>query len=161
MYQLGRAATAVWIVEGTVFAARKHALQVIVAEQTLHIFHELPIQRFFMQDQFVMTWINRVYSFIHIPGSITFLVWLFYYTNTRNCVAGRQLDTGFGETNRLAGPKLYESRRRTMALCNLIAFIVFTTWPCMPPRLLSADTTDDAAGKLAWSYGYVGRLVES
>lgn len=33
--------------------------------------------------------------------------------------------------------------------------IVFTAWPCMPPRLLSADTSDDATGKLARSYGFV------
>lgn len=61
-----------------------------------------------------------MYSFIHIPGSIAFLVGLFYYTHTA--------------TYR---PRLFEARRRTMALCNLLAFVIFTAWPCMPPRLLS------------------------
>jgi hypothetical protein len=42
-----------------------------------------------------------------------------------------------------------------MAFCNLLAFIIFTFWPCMPPRLLSADTSDTITGKLARSYGFV------
>ncbi|KAH8813047.1 hypothetical protein F5884DRAFT_321646 [Xylogone sp. PMI_703] len=152
VYQLGRAATAVWIVEGTVHAARKHALQVIAWEQKLNIFHELEVQRWFMGHPFLMTWINRIYSFIHIPGSIAFLVWLFYYTNTRNRLQQGNIDDAKGSP---AGPRLYESRRRTMAFCNLLAFIVFTLWPCMPPRLLSADKSSGEVGKLARSYGFV------
>ncbi|CZR55643.1 related to integral membrane protein [Phialocephala subalpina] len=156
VYQLGRAATAVWIVEGTIFAARKHAIQVIAVEERIHIFWELPMQQFFMQNQFIMTWINRTYSFIHIPGSIAFLIWLFYYTNTRNHADEHQSDKSVGGVKGSpAGPRLYESRRRTMAFCNLLAFVIFTAWPCMPPRLLSADTSDDNAGKLARSYGFV------
>jgi len=156
VYQLGRAATAVWIVEGTVHVARKHALEVIAAEERLHIFWELSIQKFFMQNQFIMIWIKRTYSFIHIPGSIAFLIFLFYYTNTRNRLDEAQLDKDFGETKGSpAGPRLYESRRRTMAFCNLLAFIIFTAWPCMPPRLLSADTSQGETGKLARRYGFV------
>lgn len=140
-------------------AARKHALQVIVAEERLHMFWELPIQQFFMKSDFWMTWINRTYSFIHIPGSIAFLVWLFYYTNTRNRIGNTRSENSFGESKGSpAGSHLYESRRRTMAFCNLLAFIIFTLWPCMPPRLLSADTSDDVVGKLARSYGYVSLL---
>ncbi|KAN0093485.1 hypothetical protein V8E51_016669 [Hyaloscypha variabilis] len=156
VYQLGRAATAVWIVEGTVHAARYHALKVIAAEEKLRIFWELDIQHFFMKNQFVMTWINRTYSFIHIPGSIAFLVWLFYYTNTRNRLDESQSGKNFGETKGSpAGPRLYESRRRIMAFCNLLAFIIFTVWPCMPPRLLTADTSMGESGQLARSYGFV------
>ncbi|KAG9236437.1 hypothetical protein BJ875DRAFT_227459 [Amylocarpus encephaloides] len=156
VYQLGRAATAVWIVAGTIHAARYHALQVITAEEQLHMFWELPIQQFFMKHEFMMTWINRIYSFIHIPGSIAFLVWLFYYTNTRNRIDDKQSGKGGGGTaGSPAGPRLYESRRRTMAFCNLIAFIIFTIWPCMPPRLLSSDTSTGETGQLARSYGFV------
>jgi hypothetical protein len=156
VYQLGRALTAEWIIEGTVVAAEKHALQVIAAEEYLHIFWELPIQRFFMKNIFLMTWINRTYSFIHIPGSIAFLVWLFYYTNTRNRLDECQARKGVGEVRGSpAGPRLYESRRRTMAFCNLLALAIFTIWPCMPPHLLSADISNTETGKLARSYGYV------
>jgi len=125
-----------------------------VAEKYLSVFWELPIQAFFMNNQFIMTWINRIYSFIHIPGSIAFLIWLFYYTNARNRIDESLNGEDIGEGKGLAVEShLYASRRRTMALCNLLAFIVFTLWPCMPPRLLSADDTDDAAGRLSRSYG--------
>lgn len=104
----------------------------------------------------MMTWINRVYSFIHIPGSIAFLVWLFYYTNTRNRIDAAQPGKVAGQAKGSpAGPRLYEARRRTMAFCNLLAFIVFTFWPCMPPRLLSSDDSDTPTGILARSYGFV------
>ncbi|KAJ9637804.1 hypothetical protein H2199_007298 [Coniosporium tulheliwenetii] len=84
VYQLGRAFTAVTLVKGTVEVARQHALQLIHLEQSLHLFHELPIQRFFLAHPTLLTWINRIYSYIHIPGTILFLVWLYYYTTTRN-----------------------------------------------------------------------------
>jgi hypothetical protein len=109
-----------------------------------------------MQNPFVMTWINRVYSFIHIPGSIAFLVWLFYHTHARSYRLNASQRAQGGETRRaLAGPRLYESRRRTMALCNLLAFVIFTAWPCMPPRLLSADGSKGETGRKARSYGFV------
>lgn len=151
VYQLGRAATAVWMAEGTIVAAEKHALQVIAAEEYLHIFWEIPIQQFFIKNTFLITWINRIYSFIHIPGSIAFLIWLFYYTNSRNGFT-KNLGGFIGHTT---GPRLYERRRRTMALCNLLAFIIFTIWPCMPPRLLSADNSENDTGRLARSYGFI------
>ena len=48
------------------------------------MFWEIPIQRFFMSYPHLMTGINWLYSFIHIPGTIAFLVWLYYYTITSN-----------------------------------------------------------------------------
>jgi hypothetical protein len=97
-----------------------------------------------------MIWINRTYSFIHIPGTILFLVMLYYYTSPKK--SSRE----FGDTARsAAGPRLYEARRRTMAMCNLIAFIVFTIWPCMPPRLLSDKTVEGPSGDEARKYGFV------
>jgi hypothetical protein len=42
-----------------------------------------------------------------------------------------------------------------MATCNLIAFIIFTLWPCMPPRLLSDPEVPGDVGKQARSYGFV------
>ncbi|KAF2264758.1 integral membrane protein [Lojkania enalia] len=156
VYQLGRAFSAVTLVEGTVNVARHHALQLIHLEKSLHIFYELPIQHWFLKHPFLMHWTNRIYSFIHIPGTILFLVWLYYYTTTRN-----RLDLPFsnkpaGEADGSpSGPKLYAARRRTMAVCNLIAFIVFTLWPCMPPRLLSDKDVPGKIGEEARSYGFV------
>ncbi|KAH7067556.1 integral membrane protein [Paraphoma chrysanthemicola] len=153
VYQLGRAFGAVTMVEGTVNVARRHALQLIHLEQRLHIFHELSVQAWFLQHPFLMHWTNRIYSFIHIPGTILFLVWLYFYTTTRNRI---DLPSHNREpSGSPAGPKLYAARRRTMAMCNLIAFIVFTLWPCMPPRLLSDPDVPGSVGKEARSYGFV------
>jgi hypothetical protein len=152
VYQLGRAFSAVTMVEGTVNVARRHALQLIHLEQRLHIFHELSVQHWFLRHPFLMHWTNRIYSFIHIPGTILFLVWLFFYTTTQNRV---DLPTHTKAEGSPAGPKLYAARRRTMATCNLIAFIVFTLWPCMPPRLLSDPNVPGAVGVEARSFGFV------
>lgn len=156
VYQLGRAFTALTIVEGTVNVARNHALQVIAIEQNLHIFWEVPIQQFFMGYPTLMRYINWLYSFIHIPGTIAFLVWLYYYTITNNrLVQHRSGGVNGSLQGSPAGPWLFEARRRTMAVCNLMAFVVFTLWPCMPPRLLSDKEVPGQVGELARSFGFV------
>ncbi|KAK2608403.1 hypothetical protein QQS21_003089 [Conoideocrella luteorostrata] len=152
VYQLGRAFSALTLVQGTVNVARRHALEVIHVEQRLHIFWEVPIQKFFLQRPTLLLWINRVYSFIHIPGTIFFLVALYYVTTTRK---RRDITGRAQKDNVAAGPGLYEARRRTMAVCNLIAFVVFTLWPCMPPRLLSDLEYDGDSAVEAKSFGFV------
>lgn len=144
------------MVDDTVDVARKHALQIIHLEKRLHIFWELPIQHWFLKHPTILHWTNRIYSFIHIPGTILFLVWLYYYTTTRNRVDLPLPNKAAGEADGSpAGPKLYAARRRTMAVCNLLAFIVFTLWPCMPPRLLSDEDVPGPIGDEARSYGFV------
>ena len=141
--------------EGTVDVARKHALQLVHLEKKLHIFIEPHVQKFFMSYPTLMIWINRIYSFIHIPGTILFLVWLYYFTTTANRVEERGDKMVENSEGSPAGPRFFEARRRTMAMCNLIAFIVFTLWPCMPPRLLSDESVEGAIGDEARSYGFV------
>ncbi|KAF2705812.1 integral membrane protein [Pleomassaria siparia CBS 279.74] len=156
VYQLGRAFTAVHLVEGTVNVARRHALQLIHIEQSLHLFFELPIQHWFLKHPLLMHWTNRTYSFIHIPGTILFLVGLYYYTTTRNRLDLPLPNKPLGQADGSpAGPRLYAARRRTMAVCNLLAFIIFTMWPCMPPRLLSDPDVPGKIGEEARSYGFV------
>ncbi|KKK16236.1 hypothetical protein ARAM_001787 [Aspergillus rambellii] len=155
-YQLGRAFTAVTLQEGTIDVARKHALRLIEIEQALGLFCEVPIQRFFLQRPVLMKYTNWIYSFIHIPGTIAFLVWLYYYTTTLNRFDDSQPGKPQGVmSGSPAGPLLYQARRRTLAVCNLLAFVVFTIWPCMPPRLLSDENVSGPQGKLARSYGFV------
>ena len=143
VYQLGRAFAAVTMVQGTVHVARNHALQLVHLEKWLGIFWEPAIQLYFMQYPAMMHWINRTYSFIHIPGSILFLIWLYYTTIISRADGGGD------------GPAIYQARRRTMAFCNLIAFTVFTAWPCMPPRLLSDPKYRGPNAQEAKSYGFV------
>lgn len=97
---------------------------------------------------------NWVYSYIHIPATILFLVWLYYHTITASSPSSHRENPAQGIAT-LQGAALYEARRRTMAMCNLIAFMIFTSWPCMPPRLLSDPSVKGAVGNLARSYGFV------
>ncbi|PGH09593.1 hypothetical protein AJ79_05649 [Helicocarpus griseus UAMH5409] len=146
-YQLARAFTAVALKDKTVEIARKHAIQLINLEEGLHIFCEMQIQRYFLRHSMLIAWMNWLYSFIHIPGTIAFLVCLYYYTTTRNRMADRSgspTDAAF-----------YQARRRTLALCNLLAFVIFTLWPCMPPRLLRDSSAKGSVGELPNSYGFV------
>ncbi|KAF5604613.1 integral membrane protein [Fusarium pseudocircinatum] len=152
VYQVGRAITALTLDEGTVDVARRHALQIIHLEQRLHIFWEIDFQKWFLARPTLLHWINRIYSFIHIPGTITFLVVLYYFTTTRH----RRYAAGRVRSDTVAaGPALYEARRRTMAMCNLLAFVVFTSWPCMPPRLLSDPEYKGPDAEEAKSFGFV------
>lgn len=140
----------------TVDIARSHALQVIRIERSLGIFVETDIQKFFLNRPVLMNVTNWIYSFIHIPGTIAFLVFLFYYTTTRNSLDDPRyspLEHELGGSP--AGPPLYAARRRTLAVCNLCAFVVFMLWPCMPPRLLSDEKVAGSVGDLARSYGFV------
>lgn len=161
VYQLGRAFTAVTLQESTVDTAREHALQVIHMEQRLGIFIEPAVQGWFLQRPELMRWTNKTYSFIHIPGTILYLIVLYYVTTARPRQKIQEENGGrpiSGNWRKLAprfGPDTYEKRRRTMAFCNLLAFIVFTFWPCMPPRLLSDPNYTGEFAKEAKSYGFV------
>ncbi|KAJ5328961.1 hypothetical protein N7452_009351 [Penicillium brevicompactum] len=155
-YQLGRAFTAVTLKDDTVDIARKHALQLINIEVKLGIFFETAIQQSFLRHATRMVWINWIYSFIHIPGTIAFLVWLYYYTTVRNRVDETQSGKPKGVVSGSpAGPLLYQARRRTLAVCNLLAFVVFTLWPCMPPRLLSDPAPEGRDAEVGRSYGFI------
>jgi hypothetical protein len=82
------------------------------------------------------------------------LVILLY--GTRNRLAKRQLDQLRGVMNGSPyGPALYEARRRTMALCNLFPFVIFTLWPCMPLRFLRNTSIEGPEGIIAKSFGFV------
>ncbi|KAK4127016.1 hypothetical protein N657DRAFT_588890 [Parathielavia appendiculata] len=161
VYQLGRAFTAVRLQTSTVNTARKHALQIIHAEQRLGIFIEPVVQRWFLESPALMRWTNKTYSFIHIPGTILYLIILYHVTTARpkekfqDEHGGKSVLHNWRELALPFGPAIYERRRRTMAMCNLLAFIVFTFWPCMPPRLLSDPTYTGEYAKQAKSFGFV------
>lgn len=116
-YQIGRAFTALTLQADLTPIARLHALSLISLEKRLGLFIELDVQHWFLPRPVLLKIINCMYSFIHIPGTITFLACLYHY----------------------APRPLFEARRRTLAICNLIAFVIFTSWPCMPPRLLPEE----------------------
>ena len=56
----------------------------------------------------------RTYAMVHIPATIAFMAYSYRYF----------------------APQIFQSTRRTLVICNCLAFIIFSLWPCMPPRLL-------------------------
>lgn len=67
----------------------------------------------------------RTYAMVHIPATIAFMAYSYKYFH----------------------PQIFQSTRRTLVVCNCLAFIVFSSWPCMPPRLLPFE-----------EFGYVDTL---
>ncbi|EAQ89413.1 hypothetical protein CHGG_06032 [Chaetomium globosum CBS 148.51] len=161
VYQLGRAFTAVTLQEDTVDTAREHGLQVIRLEQALGIFVEPAVQQWFLERPTLMRWTNKTYSFIHIPGTILYLIVLYHITTARprhklqEEHGGKSVLENWRDLAPPFGPAIFERRRRTMAMCNLLAFIVFTLWPCMPPRLLSDPSYMGEYAQEAKSFGFV------
>lgn len=88
--------------------------------------------------------LNKGYALIHIPGTVYFMAW--YYS---------------------AAPThaIFATVRRTITLCNLTAFAVFMSYPCMPPRLLPAeygfvDTVRRDSAESVWMSGrFVNHLA--
>ncbi|KAL4863208.1 hypothetical protein BDV12DRAFT_30578 [Aspergillus spectabilis] len=87
-----------------------------------------------------MTFFNRIYSLVHIPGTVAFLSWYYW-----------------------AAPDFerFAIARRTMTLGNFVAFIVFCFFPCMPPRLLpeSYNFHDTVRQENAESVWVGGKMV--
>ncbi|RAK76477.1 phosphatase PAP2 family protein [Aspergillus fijiensis CBS 313.89] len=101
--------------------AQDHAIGVLNLEHNSFLSIFFPIEEADFQAFFInghpnwMTFFNRIYSLVHIPGTVAYLSWWYY--------AAPDFDR-------------YAIARRTMTLGNFMAFIIFCFWPLMPPRLL-------------------------
>ncbi|MCJ1277320.1 hypothetical protein MMC21_005132 [Puttea exsequens] len=104
--------------------AQAHGLSVLEFEQFswasfLFPWREHDVQQWFMEGhQTALTVLNRAYALIHIPGTVGFIAWYYYIAPSHPTFA---------------------SIRRTLTLTNLFAFLTFTLYPCMPPRLLPPE----------------------
>lgn len=106
---------------------------------------EIQVQNWFLQNHpLFLTILNKFYALIHIPGSVYFMAW-YYYAAPRHAI--------------------FAKVRRTVTLCNLLAFVVFTMYPCMPPRLLPKeygfiDTVRRDSAESVWMAGkFVNHLA--
>jgi hypothetical protein len=80
---------------------------------------EIDVQKWFLEGhEGLLTFFNKAYALIHIPGTVYFMAWYYYAAPTHS---------------------IFAVVRRTMTLCNLLAFTIFTAYPCMPPRLLPKE----------------------
>ncbi|KAK1753908.1 PAP2 superfamily-domain-containing protein [Echria macrotheca] len=112
-----------------------HAQQLLTLEKSLGIDVELPLQRLILHHApWLMTALSRVY-FSHIVLGLIFLV--YSYT-----VLPRHT---------------FSAIRRTLALENVLAFLVLTVWRCAPPRLMPhpqygyRDIVHESSGNTAWT----------
>ena len=106
---------------------------------------ETDLQHWFMDGHLTaLTFLNRAYSLVHIPGTVSFISWYYF--------AAPSHDT-------------FTVVRRTMSLTNLLAFTVFTIFPTMPPRLLPKgfgfhDTVRHDNAESVWQSGkYANQLA--
>ncbi|WWC66003.1 uncharacterized protein I303_108625 [Kwoniella dejecticola CBS 10117] len=114
IYQIARAMQALTMGSDFRILAERHARQIIEIEKVLHLDMELALQRIVMERSWLLTFFNKTYAMVHIPATIAFMAYSYRYFS----------------------PLVFQSTRRTLVLCNCLAFIVFSSWPCMPPRLL-------------------------
>ncbi|KAJ5813651.1 uncharacterized protein N7503_000401 [Penicillium pulvis] len=127
---------------GVVQVARDHAINILDFEQQsarwMFPIKEVDFQSFFIQNHpSILTVFNRIYSLVHIPGTVLFLSWYYY--------AAKEHDS-------------FAVARRTMTLGNFVAFLVFCVYPCMPPRLLPKsygfyDTVRQGNAESVWVGG--------
>lgn len=115
VYQGSRAIVAKTFNENTTELAQAHGIAILDIESALGIDVEKGLQNYFIASHpGLLALLNKIYSFIHIPGTLLF----------------------FAYTYSTLPHTLFTQTRRTLALSNLIAFIIFTILPTMPPRLL-------------------------
>ncbi|WWC73802.1 uncharacterized protein I206_107774 [Kwoniella pini CBS 10737] len=114
IYQIARAMQALTMGSDFRILAEKHAREIIAIEKFLHLDIELGLQKIVMNRPWLLTLFNKTYAMVHIPATIAFMAYSYRYFS----------------------PLVFQSTRRTLVLCNCLAFIVFSSWPCMPPRLL-------------------------
>ncbi|KAK4630786.1 uncharacterized protein CLAFUR5_07814 [Fulvia fulva] len=136
--------------QGIWTAARAHALAILDLEQSSWLsfmfpVRELDIQQWFMHGhQDALTFLDRFYALIHIPGSMFFIVWYYYAAPSHTTFA---------------------TVRRTITLTNFMAFCTFVVFPTMPPRLLPKeygflDTVHMEDAESLWQAGkYVNALA--
>lgn len=125
VYQIARACQALTMGANTRSISERHARQIISIQRWLHIDVELALQHFVMKREWLLIFFNKTYAMVHIPATIAFMAYSYKYFH----------------------PQIFQSTRRTLVVCNCLAFIVFSSWPCMPPRLLPFE-----------EFGYVDTL---
>lgn len=147
--------------------AQDHGVLILDIEHKSWLRFLFPIQERDFQAWFLnghltaITFLNRIYSLVHIPGTVAYdfhlpasgLFWLtifsflsWYYYSAPNHAT-------------------FAVVRRTMTLGNFAAFAIFTVYPTMPPRLLPKkfgfhDTVRQANAESVWVGGnYVNQLA--
>ncbi|KAJ0303894.1 hypothetical protein COL516b_006337 [Colletotrichum fioriniae] len=101
-----------------VFArARNHAISILKFEHFFGIDVELGLQKYVLNNMpWLMSYLAKIYYF-HISLGIIFIIYCYTFLP----------------------PSTFQKIRRTIAMDNAIAFVIVTTYRCMPPRMLPAE----------------------
>lgn len=108
----------IWVV------SEQHGLSILEFEEFswlsfLFPIRERDLQQWFMSGhQDFLAFLNRFYSLVHLPASMSFIAWYYYVAPSHSTFA---------------------AVRRTMTLTNFMAFTTFIMYPTMPPRLLPKE----------------------
>ncbi|EFQ25655.1 integral membrane protein [Colletotrichum graminicola] len=119
VYQLLRAFSARMIAgnEAVFMRAQEHAISILKLEGVFGLDIELGVQRYVLNNvPWMMPYLAKIYYF-HISLGIMFIIYCYTF-----------LPSG-----------TFQRIRRTIAMDNVIAFVIVTTYRCMPPRLLPAE----------------------
>ena len=151
LYQISRMLSQKFFADGIWERAQANGEWILWAEHSpqsplyyLFPVTEISVQRWFMTGDWGLTLLNRCYALIHIPGTVGFIGWYYYAARSH---------------------ERFAAIRRTLTLANWIAFVVFSMWPCMPPRLLPekwgfVDTVRRDSAQSVWMGGkYVNSLA--
>ncbi|KAF2437001.1 hypothetical protein EJ08DRAFT_577802 [Tothia fuscella] len=116
IYQLARAYSAVKIRNNDAVydKSRSHAVSILSMERSVHLNMEQPIQRWVREHFSSLFRLLTLIYYSHIVLLVAFIVYTYTYYPR----------------------KVFQQIRRTLAGCNLIAFIVMTAFRVMPPRML-------------------------
>ena len=158
------AQTGIWEV------SQNHGLDILKIEQKswlgfLFPIKEYSVQQWFMTEhQTALTVLNRFYALLHIPGTVGSA---FLSYTVQSCEALLMSLSSFIAWYYYAAPSYanFATVRRTLTLTNLYAFIMFTLYPCMPPRLLPPEygfldsVRRDNAQSIWMSGNYVNSLA--
>ncbi|TEA10394.1 hypothetical protein C8034_v010104 [Colletotrichum sidae] len=119
IYQLLRALSARLIAgnEAVFVTARDHAISILNFERFFGFDFELGTQQYVLNNMpWLMPILAKIY-YSHISLGVCFII----YTYT------------------FLPPTTFQRIRRTIAMDNVIAFFIVTSWRCMPPRMLPAE----------------------
>ncbi|KAL9632822.1 MAG: hypothetical protein Q9164_005080 [Protoblastenia rupestris] len=149
-YRMTKVISQMIFTKSIIDVAQAHGLSVLEFEQFswlsfLFPWKEHDVQHWFMEGhQNALTVLNRAYALIHVPGTVGFIAWYYY-------IAPSHIT--------------FTTIRRTLTLTNLFAFLTFTLYPCMPPRLLPPEygfldsVRHDNATSIWMSGNYVNSLA--
>ena len=148
-YRLTKVLSQMIFTKSIIEVAQAHGLAILEFEQFssasfLFPIKEYSVQHWFMEGhQDALTALNRAYALIHIPGTVgsvapfsspehLYLLVLRCSSNTINSFIAWYYYTAPSHPT-------FSTIRRTLTLTNFFAFLTFTLYPCMPPRLLPPE----------------------